>query len=388
MMDAVKLALAGLVLLLGAIAALVTGVLPLADLGDVAERVLPILAFVVAVTIVAELAAKAGVFDVTASWLARLSRGRTALLWVLVVVLAVVTTAFLSLDTTAVLLTPVVIAVARANGLPPLPFALTTVWLANTASLVLPVSNLTNLLALARMPGAADPASFVLLLGPSAAVAILVTVGLLWSFHRRSLVGIFTVAAPPRVSDRVQLVAASIVVLALLPMLVSGIEPWIPATGAAVALLVLFAWRSPRALGIRLVPWSLLVFAAGLFSAVAALEAWGSGQLATALAGSGSEPLDLLRMSGTALVTANGLDNLPAYLLLETTADTPERLAALLIGVNAGPLITPWASLATLLWHQRLVAADVHLPWRRFVLWGLVAAPLVVAAATVPLLFR
>ncbi|MFJ6679408.1 SLC13 family permease [Microbacterium sp. NPDC091382] len=388
MMDAVKLALAGLVLLLGATAALVTGILPLADLGDVAERVLPILAFVVAVTIVAELAARAGVFDVSASWLARLSRGRTTLLWTLVVMLAVVTTAFLSLDTTAVLLTPVVIAVARANGLPPLPFSLTTVWLANTASLVLPVSNLTNLLALGRMPGGGDAASFVLLLGPSAVVAVLVTVALLWAFHHRSLVGTFTVAAPPRVSDRVQLAAASVIVVALLPLLVSGLEPWIPAAGAALALLALFAWRSPRALSVRLVPWSLLVFAAGLFSAVAALETWGSGQLATAVAGSGSAPLDLFRVSGTALVAANGLDNLPAYLLLEPTADTSERLAALLIGVNAGPLITPWASLATLLWHQRLVAADVHLPWRRFISWGLIAAPLVVAAATLPLLLR
>lgn len=388
MMDAVKLALAGLVLLVGAIVAATTGILPLADLGDVVERVLPILAFVVAVTVVAELAAKAGVFDVTASWLARLSRGRTALLWLLVVALAIVTTAFLSLDTTAVLLTPVVIAVARANGLPPLPFALTTVWLANTASLLLPVSNLTNLLALARMPGRSDPASFVLLLGPSAVVAVLLTVALLWAFHRRSLVGTFSVAPPPRVSDRVQFVAASVIVLALLPLLVSGIEPWVPATVAALALVGLFAWRSPKALGLRLVPWSLLVFAAGLFSAVAALEAWGSGQVASAVAGTGSQPLDLLRMSGTALVAANTLDNLPAYLLLESAAGSPERLAALLIGVNAGPLITPWASLATLLWHQRLVAAGVHLPWSRFVVWGLIAAPLAVTAATIPLMLR
>ncbi|MDF2554898.1 MAG: arsB, partial [Microbacterium sp.] len=88
----------------------------------------PILAFVVAVTVVAELAARAGVFDVVAALLARASRGRTAVLWVYVVVLAVLATAFLSLDTTAVLLTPVVVAVARANGLPPLPFAFTTVW--------------------------------------------------------------------------------------------------------------------------------------------------------------------------------------------------------------------------------------------------------------------
>lgn len=386
-MDAVKLAIAGAALLLVAAGAVVFGVLPPDDLVGIAERVAPILAFVVAVTIVAELAAKAGVFDVAAGWLARASRGRTTLLWLLVVALAVVATAFLSLDTTAVLLTPVVVAVARANGLPPLPFAFTTVWLANTASLVLPVSNLTNLLALGRLPEG-GPLAFVALMGPSAAVAILATVALLFVIHRRSLVGRFDPAPVPRVIDRVQLVAASVVVIALMPALVSGLEPWIPATIAAILLVGLFAWRSPRALTARLVPWQLLVFAAGLFTAMAALESLGSAAVVSVIAGEPGGPLELWRMAGTALVAANTVDNLPAYLLLESAAGTPERLGALLVGVNAGPLITPWASLATLLWHERLHAVGVDVPWRRFILWGLIAAPLIVGLSVLPLALR
>ncbi|OAZ39872.1 arsenic transporter [Microbacterium arborescens] len=387
MMDAVKLAIAGAALLLVAAGAVVGGILPPDDLAGIAERVAPILAFVVAVTIVAELAAKAGVFDVAAGWLARASRGRTTLLWLLVVALAVVATAFLSLDTTAVLLTPVVVAVARANGLPPLPFAFTTVWLANTASLVLPVSNLTNLLALGRLPEG-GPVAFLALMGPSAAVAIAVTVSLLFAIHRRSLVGRFDPAPVPRVTDRVQLGVASVVVVALMPALVSGLEPWIPATIAAVLLIGLFAWRSPRGLSLRLIPWQLLVFAAGLFTAMAALESLGSAAVVSVIAGEAGGPFELWRMAGTALVAANTVDNLPAYLLLESAAGTPERLGALLVGVNAGPLITPWASLATLLWHERLHAVGVDVPWRRFVLWGLVAAPLVVGLSVLPLALR
>ena len=80
-------------------------------------------------------------------------------------------------------------------------------------------------------------------------------------------------------------------------------------------------------------------------------------------------------------VGANLLDNLPAYLLLEpVAAHDPRLLVALLVGVNAGPLVTPWASLATLLWHRALVRAGVEVPWGRFVLLGLVVAPLSVAA--------
>ena len=59
-------------------------------------------------------------------------------MWLLFVALAVACTVFLSLDTTAVLLTPVGLAVAAQLGLSPVPFALTTLWLANTASLLLP----------------------------------------------------------------------------------------------------------------------------------------------------------------------------------------------------------------------------------------------------------
>ena len=66
-------------------------------------------------------------------------------------------------------------------------------------------------------------------------------------------------------------------------------------------------------------------------------------------------------------------------------ADDPVRLAALLIGVNAGPLITPWASLATLLWHARIVAAGVTLSWGRYALLGLVGAPLIVGGAVLAL---
>jgi arsenical pump membrane protein len=387
MMAAVKLALVGVALLLLGGAAVVTGILPVSDVLMIADRVWPILLFVIAVTIVAELAATAGVFDIAAFGLARLGRGRTWVLWVLVVLLAVVATAFLSLDTTAVLLTPVVVAVARAHRLDPLPFAFTTVVLANTASLVLPVSNLTNLLAVERL-GFADPMAFLALLGPSALVAIAVSVLLLFVVHRRSLAGSYSPAPAPRIEDRRLLVVAGVVVLVLMPLLVSGLPPWIPAVIAAAVLIALYAWRSPRTLRVRLVPWQLVVFASGLFLAVGGIEALGSQRVVETIAGSGGSIWSLLQFAGVGMLGANVMNNLPAYLALEAAGNTPERLGALLIGVNAGPLITPWASLATLLWHQRLHAVGIDVPWRRYVLFGLVAAPLTVVLAVLPLALR
>jgi len=380
----VRLAILGLVLLVVGAVAIATGLLPVPEAADVGARVWPILLFVVAITVVAELAAEAGVFTALASRLAVLSGGRTVALWLLVVLFAVVSTAFLSLDTTAVLLTPVVVLLAKHAGLPPLPFALTTVWLANTGSLLLPVSNLTNLLA-EHVLGFDDPLRFLGLLGLPAVVAILVPCAVVAIVFRKDLRGRFTPPVPDSPTDPVLFGAASIVVVLLLPFLVIGLPPWIPATGAAVLLIAVTAIRRPRALDARMIPWQLVLFASGLFLVVEAVHALGSTAVLEAIAGRGTDPIALLRMAGTGLVSANVVDNLPAYLALEPAAGSPLRIAALLIGVNAGPLITPWASLATLLWHARLRSLDVHVGWGRYMLLGLVVAPVTVVLATLVL---
>ncbi|WP_341210392.1 SLC13 family permease [uncultured Microbacterium sp.] len=378
------LAIIGGALWILGIIALLVGIFPADQALAVADRVWPILLFVVAVTVVAELASRAGLFDVVAARLARIARGRTAWLWVLVVALATVATAFLSLDTTAVLLTPVVVAMAVARKVDPLPFAFVTVVLANTASLFLPVSNLTNLLASDAL-GGHDPVAFLALLGPSALIAVAVSVVVLTVVFLRKLPKTYPDAASPAVADPVLLRVSAVVTVALLPLLVIGLDPWMPALAAAVVLIVTFALRAPRALGIRLVPWSLLVFAGGLFLAVGALEAVGIGRVTSVLAGSGDDLVSLWQLAGVGALAANGINNLPAYLAMESVAGSPVRLAALLIGVNAGPIVTPWASLATLLWHDRLVAAGVEVRWSRFVLLGAVIAPLILVLAVLPL---
>jgi Na+/H+ antiporter NhaD/arsenite permease-like protein len=367
-------------LLVGAVLALVAGT-PAEDLAELAERVWPVLLFVVAITVVTELSAEAEVFRVVAERLARWGRGRTVVLWAFIVVFATVSTAFLSLDTTAVLLTPVVVLLARHVGVNPIPFALTTVWLANTGSLFLPVSNLTNLLAEHRLDGVGAFGFAALSIVP-ALVAAAVPVGVLAIVYRRELGRSYEVAAGRPVGDRVLFRWSAAVLVVLVPALVSGLEVWIPALAAAVALSIVFGVRRCEAFRLSLVPWQLVVFAAGLFLTVEAARGFGLTGVVEALAGSGSGPADLLRVAGVGAVGANALNNLPAYLALEPVGTTPERLIALLVGVNAGPLVTPWASLATLLWHERLRGLGVEISWWRFAGLGLVVAPLTVACAT------
>jgi len=100
--------------------------------------------------------------------------------------------------------------------------------------------------------------------------------------------------------------------------------------------------------------------------------------------GTGVRTVDLLHLSVASAVGANLVDNLPAYLLVEpAAADDVRRLVATLVGVNAGALVTPWASLATLLWLQRCRSAGLRVPLLRLAGWGAICAAVCVVAATV-----
>lgn len=359
-----------------------TGLLPAADARDLLVRTGPVLVFLLAITVVAELCAGAGLFDAVAARAARLAGGRRIVLWMLVVLLATASTVVLSLDTTAVLVTPVVLALARRTGTRPLPLALTVLALANTASLLLPVSNLTNLLAADRFG-----TGYVGVMWAPALAVLAVTVVVLLALHGRHLRGRFDLAGPgPTPPDRVLLrvTGAVVVLLAVAFALELPVAPTALA-GAAVLALATW-WRRVRPLvPVReMLPWRSALVVAALFVVVETWHAHGLGDLLAAVAGTGTGPGDLARLAATGVVAANLVNNLPAFLaLLPAAGEDVERLATLLVAVDAGPLITPWASLATVLWWQqyrRHTFGQGAPPAWHVIRQGLVLAPLAVAA--------
>lgn len=357
------------------------------DLGQLVERVTPILVFLVAITVVAEICDLAGLFDALAHRAARAARGRVVLLWLLIVGLAVACTVLLSLDTTAVLLTPVAITVARQVRAPALPFAMTTLWLANTASLLLPVSNLTNLLALHPFAelhvGTLD---YIRLMAWPALAAILATVAVLWLLHHRDLRLTYSTPPPASPHDRLLMQISGGVCLLLAPAFVVGIQPALAAVPAAVVLLAATYWRAPELLRRIRLPWLTVIGICVLFVVVDAALRLGLEQWLRTVVGHGSGVVALLRVSGVGALTSNAINNLPAYLALEpTVTDSATRLAALLVGVNAGPIVTMWGSVATLLWASRCRSADLSVEPGRIARTGLLCAVLAVSAATLAL---
>jgi arsenical pump membrane protein len=373
------------------IAVVAVGLLPWQDAVDAVTRTAPLLVFLGSVIVLAELLDKAQVFDVIATRVAITGGGRYLILFVLCVAFVSITTIFFNLDTTAVLLTPVMLSVAKRSGMSSLPLAMTTVWFANIASLLLPVSNLTNLLAANRV--GLTPPAFAARMAPVQVVAILVGSGCLWVCYwrrRHREQDRYQVPKPVEPADRLLFWIAAADAAGFAVAVLAGVPLAIAAIASMVMLVLtfLFRRRSELTVQLALAPARLLAMVVGLFLVVGAIDRLGLGDLLGHLIGTADSAVDVARAAGTGAVLSNAVNNLPAYVAGEAAVPlgNQTQLLGLLLGTNLGPLVTPWASLATLIWFERVRSTGLQVPIRRFVLTGAITASLTLSAATVVLI--
>lgn len=327
---------------------------------------------------VVNLAARVRMFEWLVSALERGTSSREAV-FAGFLALTIVSTVFFSLDTTAIMLTPLAVQLASRFRLPQPAVALSVVWIANLASMPLPVSNLTNLLALG---GGAFSTNHDYIRAAAAPAAAAIAVAVAAAYSARLIYRAAT-PAPNHAPTAVARPTPALIVLgATVAALLSPVPYWLTGSLAAVAMWFAVGTNGRKAGAASLIPWHALLLAAAL-SAAAALALHVDAVAAAVGLLDGAHP-GAIAAAGALL--ANGINNLPAFLALEPAAGGQDGVMALLIGVNAGPLVTPWASLATLLWADQLKRAGAAVPWRHFILWGLVLAPVAVTAATAALL--
>lgn len=353
-----------------------------------ARRLLPVVAFLAAVLVLAKLCDDEGLFRAFGALMARSSAGSPRRLLGRVFVIAAATTAVLSLDATVVLLTPVVLATARTLDVPVRPHAYATAHLSNTASLLLPVSNLTNLLAFAT--AGLSFLHFSALMALPWAVAIAAEYLL---FRRVFAVDLRPVPPPPPVAPpRLPRFTLSVLGLTLAGFAVTsmlGVEPvWAAAAGAALlAGRALWDGRSSVVGIARAANLPFLVFVPALGVVVAAVMANGLQGWMRWILPEGSGLLALLGYAAVSAVLANVVNNLPAVLvLLPLVAQAgPAAVLAVLIGVNIGPNLTYVGSLSNLLWRRVLNADGVATRVREFTVLGLLSVPLTLVPAVLAL---
>jgi arsenical pump membrane protein len=290
----------------------------------------------------------------------------------------------LSLDATVVLLTPVVFATAARLRASPRPHVYACSHLANSASLLLPVSNLTNLLAF--------QATGVSFLRFAALMALpwLVALAIEWLVlsrafasdlrSRRTARAVRPGEAVPLPRFAVGVVAATLAGFAVSSLL--GIAPvWVAAAGALA--LAVRERRSPRAL-LGAVEPPFLVFVLGLAVVVRAAGDHGLQSAVDGLVPHGDGLLALIGVAAVSALLSNVVNNLPATLILlpVAAAGGPGPALAMLIGVNVGPNLTYVGSLATLLWRRVLHAHDHDTDLGEFLRLGALTVPPILLAST------
>jgi len=366
----------------GAVLALSTGALGVAAARTELTDLLPVVVFLLAILVVAEACRAEGLFSAVGARLAL--RGDPHSLLLLAATVAALVTVALSLDATVVLLTPVVIAAAAAVRAPSRPAELACVRMANSASLLLPVSNLTNLLALSHL--SLSFGAFLLRMAPSWVAVVAIEYGAVrWMFRadlgRRTRV-------PATVPDvlpplpRVPLLAISLMLCSFGFTSAFGVRPvW----SAVLAALVLggYTVNRRRATAVQLVrsahfPFGVFVLGLGLVVAVLARTWLGTAVQDLLPAGHGFAAL--LGVAALGGVLANLVNNLPAILLVVPMVAPLGATAvlALLVGINVGSSLTWTGSLANLLWRRSLARNGGSSTGRDFHRVSLLATPIAV----------
>jgi len=312
----------------------------------------------------------AGLFDAAGLALARRRWPGLALLWATLGLVAAVTVV-LNLDTAAAFLTPVAVLAARRRALPEGAFLYGTLFMTNAASLLLPGSNLTNLLVLADHP--VSGASFAAQMFPAWIAAVAVTAGFVTLHHWRELrhpaSNELGPPARPLSWSAIGLVAlAGILVVALESPAVAVFA--VAAAGAAVAVV---RGHLPVRRILDAVDPAVLVGLFGLAVGLGTLaRVWASPSRLLASSGPAAT-------AGLAALASVVVNNLPAAVVF--TAHPVAHPRALLLGLNLGPNLAITGSLSAFVWLKAARAVGAEPDWRRITRYGVVLVPLSLAAA-------
>ncbi len=284
-------------------------------------------------------------------------------------------TAIFSNDAAALLIAPSLVGRLRARGLAPTPYILAVAIMANSASLLLPVSNPVNLLLLDRQH---IPLSHYLVQVTPAATAGLAVTGLLiaaMSWHRLGPGRPRTL--PLRKLDRPVLVSLMVLLGALaavdIAFVVRGL-PLGPPTLVAGGLGAVVLWlrtgnRAARSL--TAAPWSLLPLVAGLAVLAAGLQqSHALGQISAAVVGSTTTLAAQLRVGILTGLLAAMVNNLPAAFLVSSGLAAAHHLGPMAVtviaGADLGPNLAPAGSLSTILIFAAVEGRGDRPSWRSF----------------------
>jgi arsenical pump membrane protein len=383
----------------GALLMLISGAASLGSAANAIGSEWNLFLFFLGLMVTAAVADMAGFFDWAAALAAGASGGSGRRLLLAILALAAVITTFLSNDATAIILTPVVYGIVTRLRLRVMPYPFGVSFMANAASMTLPISNPINVLtgdhlhaSLAEYEGHLLAASI-----SSIAITVAVLMAVFWRTTGRSFDFDWRTAAARATLDRAFFVSvvSGLALLAAAYVIGSALL-WplgiVAMTGAAFLVAIASAQRRLSIEHLRThVSPALFVYIAGLFVMVRAVQ--DAGITAAVVSGTVARVGDsanavLAGILGSAALS-NLVNNLPAILVLISGAQTggvhsslriPFLLGAL-AGADLGPNLTPVGALSTMLWLIIVRRRGVEVSAWDYLRLGALVAPLTLVAA-------
>lgn len=379
---------------LGALLALLAGVVSLGDIPTVWQIVWNATATFIAVISISLLLDEAGFFAWAALHVARWANGSGTRLFAFSILLGAGVSALFANDGAALILTPIVISMLLALRFSPastLAFVMAAGFIADTASLPLVVSNLVNIVSADYFD--LGFARYAAVMVPVNLVSVAATLGMLWLFFRRDIPAQYAVASLPAPREAIRdprTFFVGWIVLLVLLLGLFALEPLgVPISAiAAVCAAVLFAIAARGrhiATGkvLREAPWQVVIFSLGMYLVVYGLSNAGLTASLTRLLERFAQYGVWGAALGTGLLSAllsSIMNNMPSVLIGALAIDASQASGAVreamiyanVIGCDLGPKITPIGSLATLLWLHVLARKGIRVTWGYYFRVGIV----------------
>lgn len=380
--------------MLGAILALLTGVVHIGDIPVVWQIVWNATATFIAVIIISLLLDESGFFEWAALHVARWGNGRGRVLFTYIILLGAAVAALFANDGAALILTPIVMAMLLALGFSrgaTLAFVMAAGFIADTASLPLVVSNLVNIVSADFFHLGFTQYAAVMV--PVNLAAIAATLAMLHLFFRQEIPTIYDVSllkAPKAAIRDSRTFKTGWLVLVLLLVGFFALEPLgIPVSlvAAVGAVILLAVAKKGQAINtgkvLRGAPWQIVIFSLGMYLVVYGLRNAGLTHFLSTLLNQLGEQGLWAATFGTGFLTAflsSIMNNMPTILVGALSIDASSATGVIkqamiyanIIGSDLGPKITPIGSLATLLWLHVLSQKNMTITWGYYFRVGII----------------